>query len=140
MENNQSLDTIPCMSAIAVPGRIKYGGVSYRVLSYARFKSLHGDKTFSIDEYLVFCNNQYKPSDIERAVKFLQIHGYIVEYRTGRFQYIESGVLVRIDAAQSEKRWAKNSGAFKKGHRGVHDNHGHISPASSDAENDLDLD
>ena len=87
-----------------------------------------------------FDNNQYKPSDIERAVKFLQIHGYIVEYRTGRFQYIKSGVLVRIDAAQSEKRWAKNSGAFKKGHRGAHDNHGHISPASSDAENDLDLD
>lgn len=128
------------MSIIAVPGRIKYGSVSYRVLSYARFKSLHGDKTFSVDEYLVFCNNQYKPSDIWRAVIFLQTHGYIVGYRTARFQYVENGILIRLDTAQAAKKWENNNGAFKKRHRSSQDNYGHTHTASSSTGDDSNLD
>ena len=127
------------MKTIIIQGRVKYGSVGYKVLNYARFRSRFNDGTFSADEYLSFCNGQYKLWDIQRAIRSLDQNGHVTSVWTGRFRYIESGVLGKLENAQKETKWMSNAGAFKKGHRGAHDNCGHISPASSDAENDLDL-
>jgi len=101
------------MSTIIIKGRVKYGSVGYKVLNYARFKSRHHDGTFSAAEYLSFCNGQYKPSDIQRAIGSLEQNGHVRHAGNNRYRYIESGVLRDLQHAFKQTLWvaAKNGKA-----------------------------
>lgn len=101
------------MSGIIIQDRVKYGSVSYRVLNYARFKSRLNHGSFSIQEYLHFCNNQYKPSDIQRAINSLAHNGHVGKLENGRYRYIESGVLGKLDNAYRKTLWASTLGSKK---------------------------
>lgn len=94
------------MGAIIIKGRVRYGGVGYRVLNYARFKSRFNDGTFSAAEYLSFRNGGYKLSDIQRAIGSLDQNSHVRKAGNGRYRYVESGVLIQLENAYKQTLWA----------------------------------
>lgn len=94
------------MSSIIIKDRVKYGSVSYRVLNYARFKSRIHCGTFSIPEYLHFCNGRYRPSDVQRAIDSLIHNSHVQQTANSRYRYIESGVLRKLENAYRKTMWS----------------------------------
>ena len=88
---------------------IRYGGISYKVLSYARFKSRLNDGTFSAAEYQVFSQDVFKPYDVKRSISTLARNGHVFNLHNGRFRYVESGVLGQLDNAYRKSLWAAKS-------------------------------
>jgi len=98
------------MDTSIIQGRVKYGSVSYKILNYARFKSRFGSGTFTAAEYLAFCNGQYKPSDIQRAINSLIQNKHMSKAGDGRYRYVESGVLRKLENAYKKTLWAAHAG------------------------------
>lgn len=105
LENSHIVATINSMRTTIIKSRVTYGGVSYKVLNYARFKSRFNDGTFSAAEYLSFCNDQYNFSDIQRAIGSLDQNGHVRKAGNGRYRYIESGVLGKLENAYRMSSW-----------------------------------
>lgn len=99
------------MNSIIIKDRVKYGGVSYKVLNYARFKSRLSNGSFSIQEYLHFCNGRYKPSDVQRAINSLAQNGHVSKLENSRYRYIESGVLRKLENAYKKTMWSTAAGS-----------------------------
>lgn len=89
---------------------IQYGGISYKVLSYARFKSRLKDGTFSADEYQIFSQGKFKPSDVKRSIGALARNGHLLDLQNNRVRYIESGVLGQLDNAYRKALWVARAG------------------------------
>lgn len=106
LETSNAVATIPYMGTIIIQGRVKYGSVGYKVLNYARFKSRFNDGAFAATEYLSFCDGQYKLSDIQRAINSLEQNGHVRKAGSGRYRYVESGVLRKLENAYKQTLWA----------------------------------
>ena len=101
------------MTKIIIRDHVRYGGVSYKVLNYARFKSRFNDGTFSLDEYIVFSNSMFSPSDVKRSITNLARNGHVLKLQNGRARYIETGVLQQLENAYRETLWAVHAGSAK---------------------------
>lgn len=93
------------MRTTIIKSRVTYGGVSYKILSYARFRSRFNNGTFTADDYMSFCNSQYKLSDIQRAIKSVIENGHMREVGHGQYRYIESRVLRELENAYKMSSW-----------------------------------
>ena len=106
METSSVVATINSMRTTIIKSRVTYGGVSYKVLNYARFKSRFNNGTFTADDYMSFSNGQYNFSDIQRAIRSLDQNGHVRKAGNGRYRYIESGVLRNLENAYKQTLWA----------------------------------
>lgn len=105
LENSHIVATINSMRTTIIKSRVTYGSVSYKVLNYARFKSRFNNGTFTTNDYMSFCNGQYTLSDIQRAIKSVIENGHMREVGHGRYRYIESGVLGKLENAYRMSSW-----------------------------------
>lgn len=95
---------------IIVRDHVRHNGVGYKVLNYALFKSRIGDGTFSVDDYLNFCLKMYKPSDIKRAIVSLVRYGHLRKLKTGRFMFVQTNVIAKLNHAYNQTQWGKQRG------------------------------
>lgn len=101
------------MTPTIIKSNVRYGGVSYRVLNYARFKSRFNDGTFSVDEYQSFSNETFKPSDVKRSINALARNGHVLKLQNDRARYVETGVLQQLENAYRKTLWAVHAGSAK---------------------------
>lgn len=102
------------MTLIIIHDYVKFGGIGYKVLSYARFKSRIKDGTFSVNDYLAFRFNSVKPSNVRRAVETLVKHGHLKKLNNDRYQYLETGVLRKLDTSYKQSLWNNSAANGKK--------------------------
>ena len=97
---------------IIIRDHVRHGGVGYKVLNYALFKSRIGDGTFSVNDYLNFCLNMYTPSDVKRAVVSLIRYGHLRKLKTGQFMFVQTNVIAKLNNAYSKTQWStqRNTG------------------------------
>jgi hypothetical protein len=98
------------MTQVITYSNVRYGGISYKVLSYARFKSRLKDGTFSADEYQIFSHGMFNPSDVKRSINALVRNGHLLDLQNNRVRYIESGVLWKLDDAYRKSLWVARAG------------------------------
>lgn len=89
---------------------MRHGGVGYKILNYALFKSRIGDGTFSVNDYLNFCLNMYKPSDVKRAVASLIRYGHLRKLKTGQFMFVQTNVIAKLNNAYNQSMWGTQRG------------------------------
>lgn len=90
---------------IIIRDHVRYNGVSYKILNYARFKSRIKDGTFSVNDYITFCSKMFKPSDVQRAVGTLVRYGHLRKLKNGRIAYVNTKVLTKLDVAYRQTMW-----------------------------------
>lgn len=95
------------MGSPIIKKRVQYGSLGYKILNYARFRSRHGDGTFSVIEYQEFRYKSVKPSYIKRAVDALVRHGHLQKLGEDRYQYIETNALYELDHAYKDTLYRK---------------------------------
>lgn len=91
--------------------------MSFKLMHYARFRSRHGDGTFSVPEYKLFRVNSVKPSDIERAIESLVRNGHLRDVGKGRFRFVDTNVLAELDFAYKETLWNKNKNSRNRANK-----------------------
>jgi len=83
--------------------RVAYGGIGYKILNYAKFRSRRGDG-FTSGDYMLFSNHQYKRCDVDRCISGLLRNGHLRLLDDGRAFFVDTGVLTRLDLAYKERR------------------------------------
>lgn len=87
------------MKDIIIVDRVKHNGIGYKILTYARFRSRIEDGTFSVEDYLKFRFHHVRPSDVKRAAETLVRNGHMQKIGTDKYQYVETGVLFKLNSA-----------------------------------------